>query len=56
MKKDLLFRILTLVACLLSTMGARATDYDFTYQNLKFAITSSATAKVVGPAIDSPSK
>jgi len=30
-------------------------DYDFTYQNLKFAITSSTTAKVVGPAITSPS-
>ena len=55
MKKELLFKILTLVACLLSTMGARAADYDFTYQNLKFAITSSTTAKVVGPVIDSPS-
>ena len=33
----------------------RATDYDFTSQNLQFVITSSTTAKVVGVMLDSPS-
>lgn len=30
-------------------------DYDFTYNNLKFAITSNTTAKVVGFAVTNPS-
>ena len=30
-------------------------DYDFTYMNLKFVITSPTTAKCIGPAITNPS-
>ena len=38
-----------------TTLSASAVDYDFTYSNLQFVITSSTTAKVVGHVVASPS-
>ena len=56
MKQTLLYsRVITLVTCLSVALGALAADYDFTYRNLQFAITSSTTVKVVGVDISSPS-
>ncbi len=57
MSKKLLFSwVLALVAALTCAFGASAYgEYDFTYNNLKFAITSSTTCKVVGSVPVSPS-
>ena len=55
MKKNLLLKTITLAACLALSMGIQAADgYDFEFQNLKFVITSSTTAKVIGAAVESP--
>lgn len=56
MKKLLLLRLLAITAGLLCTLSAMAdVAYDFVYNNLKFAITSSTTAKVVGTTVSTPS-
>lgn len=44
-----------LVAFLSTALSVSAVDYDFTYSNLQFVITSSTTAKVVGHVVTSPS-
>lgn len=43
------------MACMSTALFANAVDYDFTYNNLQFVITSSTTAKVVGHVVTSPS-
>ena len=42
------------LSALVPSRSNRATDYDFTSQNLQFVITSSTTVKVVGVVLDSP--
>ncbi len=57
-KKLLLSWALAIVAALTCAIGASAGDeveYDFSYVNLKFVITSPSTAKVVGCMNSSPS-